>query len=175
MQFDNKHYTKIQNGDALTDTELQIACDHFEALEGMLLRMGPQWHLARMEAISESNRLRSYRTARTAGKDYRPQERGQFQIRFDATKCEYRVSIPNYDGGTVVTLERHEAAVADAYLRGRMSRMPANSAAATAEVLEGIRKQIRGRWNGGYPQEVIEDLVDNVLDPAIQVANAVKQ
>ena len=171
MQFSRELNQKIKNGDPLTDTELQVALDHFEALEAMLLRSGPEWGIARDAAIRETNRLRDFRDARKRDNRYRPAERGVFDINF--RDGAYRVSISNYDGGKVVTLERHEAAVAEAGLQGRLSRAPAGSGDFTLELLENVKKQIQERWTGGYPLEVIDDIVTNVMDPAIKLAKLV--
>jgi hypothetical protein len=170
MQFNKALSEKIEIGDALTDTELQVACDHFETLEALLMRSGPQWGIARFSAIWESNRLRSYREARQQGGRYRPAERGVFDINY--RDGEYRVSIPNFDGGKVVTIERHEAALAEARFEARMAKAPTDVASMTLEALESVRKEIVARWKGGSPQEVVDDILNNVLEPAIQQAQA---
>jgi hypothetical protein len=173
MQFNKALSEKIEIGDALTDTELQVACDHFETLEALLTRSGPQWGIARFSAIWESNRLRSYRDARKQGGRYRPAERGVFELNY--RDGEYRVSIPNFDGGKVVTIERHEAALAEARFEARMAKAPADAATMTLEALESIRKEIVARWKGGNPQEVVDDILTNVLEPAIQQAQVAQK
>lgn len=170
MQFTPKLNEKILHGDKLSDTELQVACDHFEALESMLTRTGREWNLARFSATWESNRLRDFRHARQNGGRYHPAERGIFDINF--RDGEYKVSIPDFDGGKVVTLERHEAAVNEARLEGRLSQGSKDAQALLAEALEGVREEIQKRWKGNYPQEVVDDIVANVLNPKIEDAKA---
>jgi hypothetical protein len=170
MQFTPKLNEKILNGDKLTDTELQVACDHFEALEAMLIRTGREWNLARFSATWEANRLRDFRNARTNGGRFSPAERGIFDINY--RDGAYYVSIPDFDGGKVVSFERYEAAVRNAYFEGRLSQVPTDAQAFMAETLEGMCAEIKRRWKGGFPQEVVDDIIDNVLKPAIEEAKA---
>lgn len=169
MKFSKEIYEKIRKGDTLTDTELELGCEHFQTLERMLCRMGPEWDLARRAAIAEFNKLEDFRWSRKRGGKYAPKSTGVLDINY--RDGSYHVSIPNYDGGKVVTLEHHEAAVAEACLEGRFAH-PNGSAALTVDVLENLRTVIASRWKGGYPQEVIDDIVENAVDPVIKLAKS---
>jgi hypothetical protein len=169
MKFNKEICEKIRMGDSLTDTELELGCEQFQALEQLLCRMGPEWDLARRAAISEFNKLEDFRWSRKRAGKYAPKTTGVFDINY--RDGGYHVSIPNYDGGKVVTLEHHEAVVAEARMEGRFAR-PSGSAVLTVEVLENLRTVIASRWKGGHPHEVIDDIVENAVDPAINMAKA---
>jgi hypothetical protein len=58
-------YTKFQNGDALTDNELDIGITHFTKMGDDLIKSGPVFRLAASEAIRVSQRLGDFRNARS--------------------------------------------------------------------------------------------------------------
>ena len=58
-------YTKLCNGDSLTDNELDVGIYHFRPMADMLFRSGPVFRLAAQEANRVAMQLEEFKQSRS--------------------------------------------------------------------------------------------------------------
>jgi len=169
MKMNQKLYEKYRRGDSITDTELACLLAHFLALDEMLTVMGAEWHLARRFATTERHSLEGFRDSRARSGAYKPKFEGRTTL-LPQGKGFFETENKAFEGGRIVTHEQHEAEVAEAVFQARVSIAERNPdvKAATAKVLGDVKAVLQQRWRGGLPGEVVEDIVSEVLDPAIE-------
>jgi hypothetical protein len=164
LKFTEKLLAKIRSGDSLTDTEVEIAANHFQALFEMLRATGPEWRMAADEAWRLYLRLDDYRRARKAAR-YRPNYSGELVLKKDG---DYLVADKPFVGGPVVTRDFHEAALAQAALIAttRSGRKHDQQ----HRLLVSLKDTISKRHSEALTADARDDLVGNVLNPLIELA-----